>query len=103
MPSLLQLLGLDPEEFEWQDLALCDGMEPEWFHDDYADDQTLAKEVDEICLRCPVLKSCQMQAVENNEWGVWGAVYFKEGSPDDKKNEHKTEEVWNRLRQRITQ
>jgi hypothetical protein len=103
MPSILELLGLDPAEVEWQDLALCNGMEPEWWHDDYAEDQKLAKEVDEICLRCPVRKSCLQQGIENNEWGNWGGVYLKEGEVDTKKNEHKTEEVWSRIRQTIEQ
>lgn len=95
------VLGIDLEELEWQDLALCDGMPTNMFYDDYESDEQVAKVVDEACLSCPVMAQCLQRGVENGEWGVWGAIYLTSGKPDNNRNSHKTPEVWNAIRERI--
>ena len=98
--NLLEQLGLDPETFTWHDLAACVGIEnADIFYDRYETDKRTAKQVDEMCLHCPVMKQCA-QAGMNGETGVWGAVYWNgNGKPDASKNEHKTEDVWWRIRE----
>ena len=101
MSSLLDELGLDPDDFEWQDLSLCQGMPTELFYDDYESDVETAKAVDEACLRCPVFSECFMYAGENNEYGTWAAVYWNgSGRPDKNKNAHKSDEDWDEIYRR---
>lgn len=71
------------------------------FYDLYESDETQAKITDQICLSCPVLKECLTAGIENNEHGVWGGIYLTSGKPDENRNAHKTEDVWETLRERI--
>lgn len=102
MSSLLDELGIDPEDFEWQDLGLCRGMrinspEEDSFYDGYEADEETAKAQDAMCLVCPVFQQCFMAGADG-EIGVWGAVYWNgSGKPDKNKNSHKTEEVWDEI------
>lgn len=101
----LESLGLDPETFTWHDLALCDGVdEPDLYFDKYESDKTVAKQIDEMCLHCPVMKQCAQTGMERGEKGVWGAIYWNgAGNPDANFNAHKTEEVWEKIRERMTE
>lgn len=71
------------------------------FYDNYESSESVAKSIDEACLSCPVLAQCLERGVENNEWGVWGGIYLTSGKTDRSKNLHKTQEVWNSIRERI--
>lgn len=86
---------------EWRDLALCDGADTNLFYDDYESDETVARVIDEQCLSCPVLAQCLEAGVTGGEWGVWGGIYLASGKPDRSRNTHKTEEVWEEIRERI--
>ena len=98
--NLIDQLGLDPEHLEWQQLALCSGMEINWFYDLYESDDMFAKAVDETCLACPVIKECGIRGA-SGEYGVWGGIYWAgNGKPDKAKNNHKTPEVWAEIRKR---
>jgi hypothetical protein len=100
--SLLEELGLDPENIEWFQLALCDGMEIVWFYDSYESDQEIAKAVDDHCLHCPVIKECGLRGM-NGEYGVWGGIYWAgNGKPDKAKNNHKTPEVWATIQEKYS-
>lgn len=99
--ALSELLGLDLEEIGWQDLALCEQMPTNMFYDEYESDEQVAKIVDEACLSCPVMTQCLERGIENSEWGVWGGIYLVSGKPDLSKNDHKTQEVWTQVRERI--
>lgn len=99
MSNILKLLGLDEEELEWQDLALCPDMDTNLFYDDYEAEETVAAMTDEVCLSCPVIKQCMRSGVENNEWGVWGGIYLMNGKMDENRNSHKTQETWETLRE----
>ena len=97
--NLLEQMGLDPDTFTWHDLAACDGVEePDIFYDKYESDKTLAKQVDQMCIHCPVAKQCAETAMKNKEVGVWGGVYWNgSGRADESKNDHKTPEVWEQI------
>lgn len=110
--SLLDELNLDPEDFTWKDLGLCknssivrrpDGSVPDPFFDDYESDPGTARQIDEMCLHCPVFAEC-VKAGAEGEWGVWGAIYWNgSGKPDKSRNAHKTQETWDRIRKRMTE
>jgi len=100
MSTILQELGLDPEDFNWWNLAICNGMETNLFYDKYEADINIAKNIDQCCLSCPVIKNCYSSGVENDEYGVWGGVYLNSGSVDNARNTHKTEVVWKQLRKK---
>ena len=101
MSSVFRELGLDLEELEWHDLALCSGMPTEDFYDNYESKESVAKSVDEACLSCPVMAQCLRWGLEHNEWGVWGGIYLTSGKPDTNKNAHKTPDIWAAIRERI--
>lgn len=101
MSDALSVLGIDLEALEWQDLALCDGMETNLFYDDYESDEQVANMVDQACLSCPVLAQCLQRGVDNGEWGVWGGIYLVGGKPDMNRNAHKTPDIWQHIKERI--
>lgn len=101
MSSVLHELGLDIEDLEWQDVALCRGMPTNRFHDEYEQSEQVARAVDEACLSCPVMSQCLLAGVENNEWGVWGGIYLVSGRVDANRNAHKTPDIWEQVRERI--
>lgn len=101
--SVLHELGIDPESLKWQDLALCKNRDVNNFYDDYESDTTVAKIIDEMCLSCPVMKQCLSEGMENGQWGVWGGIYLVNGKKDDNRNAHKTPEVWEEIRNRLSE
>jgi hypothetical protein len=97
------------DDLSWYHLAICKGMndrrnkdeaEPhlDYFYEGYEDDPVFAATMDSICLSCPVRALCLREGVENGEYGLWGGVYLDNGKPDQKKNAHKTDEVWAKIR-----
>ncbi len=99
--SFIEELGLDPEDFEWHDLALCQGMPTVMFYDLYEKDPEVAKQVDEACLVCPVISQCFFKGAQGN-FGVWGGVYWNgSGKQDVNKNSHKTDEVWAEIHDKV--
>lgn len=103
MSSVQDVLGIDLDELQWIDLALCDGtMDTNMFFDDYEADEQVAKVVDEACLSCPVMAQCLQRGMDNNEWGVWGGIYLVAGKADKNRNSHKTEEVKQAMREKIS-
>lgn len=101
--GLLDLLGLDPEDLEWQDLALCAGMETNLWFDEYEADEFVARTTDEACLSCPVMKQCLEFGIDNGESGVWGGVYLTSGRQDKNRNSHKSRDVWDAIREKISE
>lgn len=98
MSSLLRALGVDPSDFEWQDIASCSRTdEPDFFFDDYESDRVIAENVDRLCLSCPVADQCFTYGVETKAWGVWGGIYLVKGTIDSHRNSHKTEETWEKI------
>jgi Transcription factor WhiB len=98
MPTLFNKLGLDEQDVKWYHLAACKNMPINWFYDDYEIDKELAKQVDQICMHCPVIKQCYLEGIKNKEKGVRGGVYMDLGRPDKQHNSHKTTEMWKQLK-----
>lgn len=102
MSSLLESLGIDPEEFEWHHLAACQHVNPELFYDEYEREPEVARAADSVCLGCPVIADCWFAGKQNGEYGVWGGVYWNgSGKPDKNKNSHKTQEVWDEIAKKV--
>ena len=101
--SILKELGIDPQDFAWQDLSLCQNMNlidpttdreiEDPFYEGYEHDEYVAKAIDQMCSRCPVRTQCRTNAVINKEHGCWGGVYWDgQGRIDESRNSHKTPE-----------
>jgi len=114
--SILDELGLDSEDVSWQDLAACRNVvsvhenehgEEVLFDplfDSYEEDEPpypVRKATDEMCLSCPVQSMCYQQGKQNREFGVWGGLYLVLGKVDRTRNEHKTDDTWDRIRERL--
>lgn len=95
--SILDALGLDSEDLEWHDLAICHNMPLSRFYEDYESNARRARLTDQICLSCPVRKQCLQAGIENNEWGVWGSIYLENGRISESKNAHKTQDIWDEI------
>ncbi len=103
MSDIIDVLGIDPSEIDWTDLAACSGVNTEFFFDLYENDPILAKNIDEMCLVCPVSKQCLKAGMANDEYGIWGGVYLSLGKLDKARNSHKTQEVWKRWKNKNDQ
>lgn len=102
MSSLLDEYGLDPEDFDWQDLGLCANMPTSYFYERYETDPESAKATDQVCLHCPVIKQCFF-AGASGEHGVWGGMYWNgAGTPDKNRNSHKTQEVRDEILEKVS-
>jgi hypothetical protein len=99
--SVFDVLGLDAEDLEWQHLAVCKGQDIGLFHERYETNVRVAKNTDAMCLSCPVRKECLQTGVENGEYGCWGGVFLTAGKMDEQKNAHKTEDIWEQIREGI--
>lgn len=97
--SLLQDLGIDPESFDWRQLSSCRGLDINLFFDDY--DGAVARQIDQLCLNCPVGKECFLDAQEFEDEGVRCGFYLINGKPDPTKNSHKTKEMAAKLANKI--
>jgi hypothetical protein len=76
-------------------------MDPELFYSKYENDEEVAKQVDQACLSCPVMKQCGLRGPQG-EHGVWGGIYWNgSGKPDNNRNSHKTPEIWEDIRERL--
>ena len=103
MSSVPSELGLDLDELDWQDLALCEAEDipTSDFYEGYENSESVARSIDEACLSCPVMAQCLQRGIENNEWGVWGGIYLNSGKPDTNRNSHKAPDIWEAIRERI--
>jgi len=90
------------EDILWYHLGVCRGMDIKWFYEDYESDPVFAANMDSICLSCPVRAACLREGVENQEYGLWGGVFLINGKADPTRNQHKTEEVWDIIKNGVT-
>jgi hypothetical protein len=100
MSNILNDLGIDKDNFEWYDFAICKGMDTDLFFEKYETDINIANSIDQACLSCPVSKMCYEAGVLNNDYGVWGGFYLNAGSVDKSKNIHKTSDTFKRLKKK---
>jgi hypothetical protein len=98
MSDLVKELGLEEDKVQWYHLAACKNTDINWFYDNYETDPELAKQIDQMCLHCPVVKQCYENGVQGKEKGVWGGVYMDLGRTDHDYNKHKTPEDWKALK-----
>lgn len=89
---------LEDDNVEWYHLGLCQGMQTNWFYDDYEADPVFAQTMDNNCLACPVRNMCLREGIENGEYGLWGGVFLNNGKMDKARNSHKTEGIWEQIR-----
>jgi hypothetical protein len=89
--GLLTELGVDPDFFEWSDLALCKNIQdPDLFFERYEEDPGIARAVDAMCAACPVQQECGVTGKTTKGQGCWGGVYWDgHGKPDANRNSHK--------------
>lgn len=93
---------LDNEDFHWMQLGSCyqfgvTSPEDDYWFDQYEKSEEVAKNVDDMCLTCPVIKFCAEYGNEQKLDGVWGGVYLQNGKVAAPKNRHKTEKTWETL------
>jgi len=99
MSDIIKHLGIEEDELQWYHLAACKNMPVEWFFDDYENDSETAKQIDQMCLNCPVIKECLQEATkQKNTFGVWGGIYLTYSKASKQYNKHKTPEVIKKLR-----
>jgi hypothetical protein len=99
--SLLEQIGIDPRDFEWQHLAACTGYPTNLFFEDYEKDPVQAQQVDQLCISCPVARECFKLGVDTKSTGVFGGFYLSNGEPAKTRNSHKTQEVAMRLASKV--
>lgn len=80
--------------YKFDNDALCLNMDTNLFFDRYEEEKGVAENVDALCIRCPAQRQCLAYAVSNQEWGVWGGIYFEGGKMSKEFNAHKTKEDW---------
>ncbi len=80
--------------YKFDQNAQCLDMDTNLFFDKYEENKETASHVDSLCIRCPAQRQCLAYAVSNQEWGVWGGVYFEGGKISKEFNSHKTKEDW---------
>ena len=100
MSDILNDLGIDADDLDWYHLSICRGMDTNLFYEKYEADPNIAKNIDEMCLSCPVVSMCYQAGADGNEYGVWGGVYLTSGSIDKSKNLHKSPDIWKRLKKK---
>jgi hypothetical protein len=106
--SIIHDLVSDTNDLNWEELAACYGIdlslitkEDNIFFDKYETDEVTARETDNFCLSCPVIKQCFEAGVEKKSEGIWGGVYLSNGKPSKNYNRHKTDEVWADLKKAL--
>lgn len=82
------------KRFQWKDEASCLDMDNNLFFDKYEEQDTLRPAIDQICISCPVNRTCFANGVSGKEWGVWGGVYLENGSISREFNRHKAKKDW---------
>lgn len=98
MSDLIGELGLEEDRLKWYHLAACKNMDVNFFYDTYEVDAESAKQIDQMCLHCPVIRQCYKEGVAGKEKGVWGGIYLNLGRVDNDYNKHKTDDIWARLK-----
>lgn len=99
--SLLEQIGIDPRDFEWQQLAACKEYPTNLFFEDYEKDPKQAAQVDELCLSCPVTKECFKLGSVNRSTGVFGGFYLSNGEVVRVRNAHKSPEITQKLAKKV--
>lgn len=85
--------------FDWKLDGKCVNWDVNLFFDTYEENPAVARQVDKLCYGCPIVKRCYGEGRFNNEWGVWGGVYWDgKGAHHKEFISHKTQEDWTELK-----
>ena len=80
---------------KWKTEGLCIDYDTDFFFDKYEEGSVDFKtNIDQFCLKCPVMKTCFANGVSGKEFGVWGGIYLEYGEPSKDFNSHKNKEDW---------
>lgn len=101
MKAFLDQLNIDLKDVKWQDLAACPGLSLALFFEEYEASLAVRRQMDSLCLNCPVQKECFLSAVDSNDTGLRGGFYLTLGKIDKAKNAHKTEEIVKKMARKI--
>lgn len=106
MSDMLYALSVNPDQPSWEDFAACRGMtidpDHDYFFEGYEQDEETARNIDKMCLGCPVIGPCDKMSVTGKMEGVWGGAYrTPTGKIDFLRNKHKTDEDWKLLEERL--
>jgi hypothetical protein len=86
----------------WKDDAACFEYDTNIFFDKYEEDADLRLAIDQLCLTCPVSKTCFAVGISQKEWGVWGGIYLEAGEISREFSKHKTKQDWANTWQKLT-
>jgi len=87
---------------KWKDDASCLDYDTNIFFDKYEEEELLRPAVDDLCMSCPVMKSCFAVGISQQEWGVWGGIYLEGGEISKEFNNHKNKAIWGSVWQQLT-
>lgn len=78
--NIAEEFNLDRERFVWQDLSMCDGIEPlAIFFEESESNPNVANAVKSICDYCPVKEMCRQDAIDTKAHGIRGGDMFVGG------------------------
>ena len=76
VPQLSLIPGLEVDDDQWQDRALCSQTDPEAF---FPEKGGSTREAKRICMGCEVRGECLDYALANDErFGIWGGLSERE-------------------------
>ena len=94
MEDSKQVCELNMKRHMWKDDSACLNYDTNLFFDKYEEDESLRKGIDQLCLSCPVKRTCFANGISGKEWGVWGGVFLESGEISREFNKHKTKQDW---------
>ena len=82
---------ISAREVNWKNKACPDDLDPEDFHRDEMEkyDATATRRALQVCQGCEIRLPCQEYAIENREFGVWGATTTRERAEIIKKRKER--------------
>jgi hypothetical protein len=86
----------------WKDNSRCLDYDTNLFFDTYEEEESHRPAIDNLCMGCPVLKTCFAVGISSKEWGVWGGVYLENGKISREFNKHKTKQNWSTVWRTLT-
>ena len=86
----------------WKEDAACLDYDTNLFFDKYEDNPNIRHGIDNVCLACPVARTCFAVGISEKEYGIWGGVYLERGSVSREFNNHKTKARWAEIWENLT-
>lgn len=86
----------------WKEDAACLDYDTNLFFDKYEDNPNIRHGIDNVCLACPVARTCFAVGISEKEYGIWGGVYLEKGNVSREFNNHKTKPRWAEIWENLT-